>query len=168
MQSGTDLFKNYARPGDLHPALDEKVDSALGYQARLQMRARHRRGLHRNGPFRLGIEGEKAVQVEDASLMPLSGPIRVREWKVDLQAKLCVATCNHDRFGLHSSLLSFVTKNFSGHRHGNVSSAPGVPPTSKRVGVGPDLRELWNVPHVHDRFRRCNTLKLYLIESATR
>ena len=72
--------------------------------------------------------------------------------------------------------LSFVTKSFSGlshkdfsgHRHGNVSSAPGVPPTSKRVGVGPDLRELWNVPHVHDRLRRCNTLKLYLTEAATR
>ena len=68
----------------------------------------------------------------------------------------------------HKKLQWAVTQDFSGHLHGNVSSAPGVPPTSKRVGVGLDLRELWNVPHVHNRHRRCNTLKLYLTEAATR
>ena len=67
----------------------------------------------------------------------------------------------------HKKLQWTVTQDFSGRRHGNVSSALGAPPTSKRVGVGPDLRELWNVPHVHDRRRRCNTLKLYQIEAAT-
>ena len=71
--------------------------------------------------------------------------------------------------------MSFVTKDFSGLSHKTsvavgtgMSALPrGAPPTSKRVGVGPDLKEVLNVPHVHNRHRRSNTLKLYLIEAAT-